>query len=110
MVLNLSFYHIYHIYKILEKVLQTVTHREIKKKDLPDYSTFTWMIDIWVKGNSKLWFDSNVMEVIILREKFKEIFLRTKFHVDHERFKEQHNVVQQKMKNKKSTPKKHQKV
>ena len=42
------------------------------------------------------------MEDIRLRDKLKERFLRTKFHVDHERFKEQRNLVQQKMKNKKT--------
>ena len=41
------------------------------------------------------------MEAIRVRDKLKERFLRTKLHVDHERFKEQHNSVQQKIKNKK---------
>ena len=60
------------------------------------------MKDIRVKGNSKPWFDSNLMEAIWVRNKLKERFLRTKLHVDHERFKEQHNSVQQKIKNKKA--------
>ena len=49
------------------------------------------MKDIRVKGNSKPWFDSDIMEAIRVRDKLKERFLRTKLHVDHERFKEQHN-------------------
>ena len=40
------------------------------------------------------------MEAIRVRDKLKERFLRLKLHVDHERFKEQHNSVQQKMKRK----------
>ena len=51
------------------------------------------MEDIY-KANSKSWFDSNIIEVIRLRDKLKKIFLRTKLHVDHERFKEQRNLVQ----------------
>ena len=79
----------------------------LRKKDLPDYSTFNGidkaytdltaalqdivneiapMKDIQVKGNLKPWFDSHIMEAIKVRDKFKEIFLRTKVHVDHERF------------------------
>ena len=54
------------------------------------------MKDIRVKGNSKPWFDSDIMEAIRVRDKLKERFLRTKLHVDHERFKEQRNSVQQK--------------
>ena len=57
------------------------------------------MKDIRVKGNSKPWFDGNIMEAIRLRDKLKERFLRTKLHVDHERFKEQRNSVQQHVKN-----------
>ena len=60
------------------------------------------MKDIQVKGNSKPWYDSNIMEAIWVRDKLKERFLRTKLHVDHERFKEQRNSVQQKIKNKKT--------
>ena len=60
------------------------------------------MKDIRVKGNSKPWFDSDIMEAIRVRDKLKERFLRTKLHVDHERFKEQRNSVQQKIKNKKT--------
>ena len=60
------------------------------------------MKDIRVKGNSKPWFDSDIMEAIRVRDKLKEKFLRTKLHVDHERFKEQRNSVQQKIKNKKT--------
>ena len=60
------------------------------------------MKDIQVKGNSKPWYDSNIMEAIWVRDKLKERFLRTKLHVDHERFKEKRNSVQQKIKNKKT--------
>ena len=60
------------------------------------------MKDIQVKGNSKLWFDSDIMEAIKVRDKLKERFLRTKLHVDHESFKKQRNSVQQKIKNKKT--------
>ena len=56
---------------------------------------------IWVKGNSKPWFDSDTMKAIRLREKLDKIFLRAKLHVDHERFKEQRDLVQKK-KNKKT--------
>ena len=59
------------------------------------------MNDIWVKGISKPWFDSNIMEAVSLRGKLKERFLRTKLYVDYKRFKEQRNFVQQKI-NKKS--------
>ena len=59
------------------------------------------MKDIRAKGNSKPWFNSDIMKTIRVRDKLKERFLRTKLHVDHERFKEQRNSVQQKMKNKK---------
>ena len=52
------------------------------------------MKDIWVKGNSKPWFDSDIMEAIRVREKLRKRFLRAKLHVDHERFKEQRNSVQ----------------
>ena len=60
------------------------------------------MKDIQVKETSKPWCERDIMEDIRLRDKLKERFLRTKFHVDHERFKEQRNLVQQKMKNKKT--------
>ena len=56
------------------------------------------MKDIWVKGISKPWFDSNIMETVSVIDKFKERFLRTKLHVDCKRFKEQRNLVQQKNK------------
>ena len=59
------------------------------------------MKDIRVKGNSKPWFDNDIMEAITVRDKLKERFLRTKLHDDHELFKEQRNSVQQKIKNKK---------
>ena len=55
------------------------------------------MKDIWVKGISKPWFDSNIMEAVSLRGKIKESFLRTKLYVDYKRFKEQRNLVQQKI-------------
>ena len=57
------------------------------------------MKDIWVKGISKAWFYSNIMEALSLRGKLKDRFLRTKL-VDYKRFKEQRNLVQQKIKNK----------
>ena len=47
------------------------------------------MKDIWVKGISKSWFDSNIMETVSVRGKLKVRFLRTKFYVDYKRFKEQ---------------------
>ena len=59
------------------------------------------MKDIWVKGISKAWFHSNIMEALSVRGKLKERFLRTKL-VDYKRFKEQRNLVQQKIKNKKA--------
>ena len=52
------------------------------------------MKDIRVKGNSKPWFDSDIMEAIRARDKLKKRFLRTKLHVDHECFKEQRNSIQ----------------
>ena len=60
------------------------------------------MKDISVQGNSKPSFDSDIMEAIRVREKLKERFLRTKLHVDHERYQAQRNSVQQKIKNKKT--------
>ena len=60
------------------------------------------MKDIRVKENSKTWFYSYIMEAIRVRDKLKETFLRTKLHVDHERFKKQRNSIQQKIKNKKT--------
>ena len=60
------------------------------------------MKDIRVKSNSKPWFDSDIREDIRVRDKLKKRFLKTKLHVDHERFKEQRNFVQQKIKNKKT--------
>ena len=60
------------------------------------------MKDIRVKENSKTWFYSYIMEAIRVRDKLKETVLRTKLHVDHERFKEQRNSIQQKIKNKKT--------
>ena len=62
----------------------------------------TLMKDIRVKENSKTWFYSYIMEAIRVRDKLKETLLRTKLHVDHERFKEQRNSIQQKIKNKKT--------
>ena len=47
------------------------------------------MKDIWVKGISKSWFDSNIMETVSVRGKLKVRFLRTKLYVDYKRFKEQ---------------------
>ena len=61
------------------------------------------MKDIWVNGYSKPWFDRDIMEAICVRDKLKERLLRTRLHVDHERFNEQHNLVQQKRKIRKQT-------
>ena len=61
------------------------------------------MKDVWVKGYLKPWFESDIMEAIRVRDKLKERLLRTRLHVDHERFKEQHNLVQQKIKIRKQT-------
>ena len=62
----------------------------------------TPMKDIQVKGYSKIWIDSNIMKAIRLKDILKERLLRTKLYADHEHFKEQHNLVQQKIKNKKT--------
>ena len=59
------------------------------------------MKDILVKGISKPWFDSDIMKAVNVRGKVKEKFLRTKLRVVHKHFKEQQNLVQQKIKNKK---------
>ena len=72
------------------------------------------MKDIRVKGNSRPWFDKDIMEAIRVRDKLKKRFLRTKLHVHHEPSKKQRNSVQQKNYEnelrKKSIPKEHQKV
>ena len=60
------------------------------------------MKDVRVKINLKSWFDSDIMEAIRVRDKLKKIFVRTKLHVDHERFKKQRNSAPQKTKNKKT--------
>ena len=54
------------------------------------------MKDIWVKGISKPWFDSNIMKAV------KKRILRIQLHGDHKRFKEQRKLVQQKKKKKKA--------
>ena len=59
------------------------------------------MKNILVKGISKPWFDSNMMKAVQVRGKVKEKFLRIKLHVVHKHFKEQRNLVQKKIKNKK---------
>ena len=46
------------------------------------------MKDIRVKGNTKPWFDSNMIGLIRKREKLFKTFLHTKLHVDYEYFKE----------------------
>ena len=93
---------------------ESLLERSSRKNDLPDYSTF-YCIDaaytdlttalqdiineiapmkvIWVKGNSKSWFDCDIMEAIVVRDKLRKRFSRKKLHVDHERFKEQRNSV-----------------
>ena len=52
--------------------------------------------DIRVKGNSKPWFDSNIMEVIRLSSKLNERYLRANLYVDHKHLNKQCNFVQQK--------------
>ena len=59
------------------------------------------MKNILVKGISKPWFDSNIMKAVQVRGKVKEKCLRIKLHVVHKHFKEQRNLVQKKIKNKK---------
>ena len=88
----------------------------LRKKDFPDYSNSTCIIDtaytdlttalqgivneiasmkdIQLNGNSKRWFNSDIMEAIRVRDKLKEKILRTKLHANHERFKEKRNSVQ----------------
>ena len=46
------------------------------------------MKEIRIKGNSKPWFDGNIVEAFRVKDKLIKIFLRTKLYVDHERFKE----------------------
>ena len=59
--------------------------------------------DIRVKGNSKPWFDSNIMEVIRLSSKLNERYLRANLYVDHKHLNKQCNFVQQKkIRNKKA--------
>ena len=60
------------------------------------------MKDIWVKGISKSWFDSNIMETVSVRGKLKVRFLRTKLYVDYKRFKEK-KIKQKNIKIKKVT-------
>ena len=55
------------------------------------------MKDIWVKGISKPWFDSNIMKAV------KKRFLRIQLHGDHKRFKERNLVQQKEKKEKKKT-------
>ena len=69
-------------------------------QDIVNYTT--QMKDIWVKGISKLWFDSNIIQAVRVRGELKERFLRIKLHVHYKRFKEQRNLVQQTIKNKKA--------
>ena len=52
--------------------------------------------DIRVKGNSKPWFDSNIMKTIRLRSKLNERYLRANLYVDHKHLNKQCNFVQQK--------------
>ena len=49
--------------------------------------------DISLKGNTKPWFDSNVIGLIRKREKLKKKFLHKKLHVDYKYFNEQRNIV-----------------
>ena len=82
--ISIRFYRMYSKESLLER---------FRKKDLPGYSTFNCidaactdlttavqdivneialMKDIWVKGNSKLWFDSDIKGAIRVRDKSKE--------------------------------------
>ena len=56
----------------------TTTLQDIVKEITP-------MKDSQVKGNSKSWFDSSIMEAIRVTGKLKETFLRAKLHVDHDK-------------------------
>ena len=89
----------------------------------PDYSTFksvneaythfttTFMhiVDksapyknIRVKGNTKLWFDKDISNIISMREKQKKKFLKSKLHVDFELYKEYRKLAQKAVKKKKT--------
>ena len=57
--------------------------------------------DIRIKGNTKQWFDSNMIGLIRKRDQHKKKFLPTKLNVDYEYFKEQRNIVQREIKRKK---------
>ena len=57
-------------------------------------------INIHIKGNIKPWFDSNIIGLIRKRDKLKKIHM--KLPVDYEYFKEQRNIVQREIKQKKA--------
>ena len=59
------------------------------------------MKGIRVKGNSKPWFDVDIIEAFSVRDIKGKIFFK-KLYIDHERFKKQRNSVQQQQKNKKT--------
>ena len=96
---------------------------KINKKKLPDYSTFESIDeaysnltaylqdivnkilpikDIRIKGNTKPWFDNSIIDAIRVRDKLKEKFLKSKVHVDYERFREHRILVKKKIKKKKT--------
>ena len=58
--------------------------------------------DIRIKGNTKPWFDSNMIGLVRKRDKLKKKFWHTKLHVDYENFKEQRNIVQKEIKRKRA--------
>ena len=52
----------------------------------------TLIKDIRIKGNTKPWFDSNMIGLIRKRDKLKKKFSHKKLNVDDEYFKEQRNI------------------
>ena len=75
-----------HLYKILQ---DTINHIAPIK-------------DILIKGNTKPWFNSNMIGLIRKRGKLSKQFLNTKLHGDYKYFKEQGNIVQREIKQKKA--------
>ena len=59
------------------------------------------MKQIRVKGNNQDWFDDEIHQAIINRDKLFSIFKRTKLHNDNERYKKACNKVQRLVKGKK---------
>ena len=54
-----------------------------------------------IKGTSKSWFNNEVVQCIDKREKLKQTFSKSKLKQDYEKFKDQRNLVQKLIKNKK---------